>query len=297
MIIAIDGGTTNTRLTLMDGGKIIKKYKLNVGARDKSLAEAVRGGLAEVMCPAVTRIAASGMITSDAGLFSLPHIAAPAGIDELRAGAVTISMPEISELPITFVPGVKVVENGETMDIMRGEETELMGILARLNLQSCTFILPGSHMKKVTVESGKIVDFSTSISGELSRAAAEHTILSRSLGDAFPRIPDLAWLARGRDTLNACGSLNAALFKLRVIATSHPEISPDALYAFLLGIVLSDDVNSLPKSHAPIFVGGSNPMRAAYLALIADAGFDARELPEELAENAAALGIWEIFSR
>jgi len=77
MIIAIDGGTTNTRLTLMDGGKIIKKYKLNVGARDKSLAEAVRGGLAEVMCPAVTRIAASGMITSDAGLFSLPHIAAP----------------------------------------------------------------------------------------------------------------------------------------------------------------------------------------------------------------------------
>ena len=61
----------------------------------------------------------------------------------------------------------------------------------------------------------------------------------------------------------------------------------------LLGIVLSDDVRRM-KPGAPILVGGSNPFRAAYLTLLGDAGLQAEAISEDLAENAAAYGAWEI---
>jgi 2-dehydro-3-deoxygalactonokinase len=232
------------------------------------------------------------MITSDAGLYNLPHIPAPAGLDELRAGMVSVKLP-VCELPITFIPGVKLVRDGRMLDIMRGEETEVVGILQRLALDTCTLILPGSHMKCVHVENGRIVDFTTSMTGELSRAAAEHTILSRSIGDAFPRDPDVDFLRRGRELLTESGSMNAALFRIRVTAMGDPAITQDQLYAMLLGIVLSDDVRRM-KPGAPILVGGSNPFRAAYLTLLGDAGLQAEAISEDLAENAAAYGAWEI---
>lgn len=298
MILAIDGGTTNTRLTLLRDGSVAARHKLRVGARDESLADAISAGIRGFLSvngihPAdISCICASGMITSDAGLYNLPHIPAPAGLDELRAGKVSVKLP-VCELPITFIPGVKLVRDGKMLDIMRGEETEVIGILHKLALDTCTLILPGSHMKCVHVENSRIVDFTTSMTGELSRAAAEHTILSRSLGDAFPKDPDVAFIRRGHALLAEYGSMNAALFKLRVTAMGDPSITADQLYAMLLGIVLSDDVRRMP-SGAPILVGGSNPFRAAYLTLLGDAGLQAEALPEDLAENAAAYGAWEI---
>ena len=45
MILAIDGGTTNTRLTLLRDGQVAARHKLRVGARDESLADAISAGI------------------------------------------------------------------------------------------------------------------------------------------------------------------------------------------------------------------------------------------------------------
>lgn len=304
-IIALDGGTTNTRLTLMEDGTVCGRVKLSVGIRDgkEPLIEALRGGIRRLLddfslCEAhISHIAASGMVTSELGLYNLPHIPAPAGKAELSKAAARVSLDGITQIPFVFIPGVKTFASSGTpldkMDIMRGEETEAVSILDRLGIENATLILPGSHMKIVNCESGRIVDFSTSVSGELTRAAAENTILKNSIGDAFFRDPDADAINEGfrlADTLGA----GSALFKLRV-AGNFRGADKRTLYSMLLGIILHDDAAAIQRSaRGTVAVGGSNPFRCAYLTLLSGKAENVIEIPDELSENAAAYGAWAI---
>ena len=305
MIIAIDGGTTNTRLTLIDSGRVIGRVKRRAGARDgdsrgnRALAEAVRGGIAEltescgVSCGDIRLIALSGMIGSETGLVCVPHIVAPAGAKELRAAVSVRAMPEISPLPFAFIPGVKTFSDPklsplELMDVMRGEETELVGMLSRIGTgRRVTAVMPGSHMKLVELDgAGRICAFCTSLSGELSRAAAENTILRQSLGDVFPRAADEDYLRRGYDYACEHG-VNEALFKVRIQANFVRAATPEQLYSFLMGAVLRDDVKAILASEGDIVVAGSDPFRSALICLLDG---NAAAIDDELAENAAAIG-------
>ncbi len=73
-------------------------------------------------------------------------------------------LSSLSDLPFYFIPGLKTfsaplpdtstesIRRLSDMDIMRGEETELAGIYAKMRLQGdLTFILPVSHMKYIQV--------------------------------------------------------------------------------------------------------------------------------------------------
>ena len=63
------------------------------------------------------------------GLVNLPHITVPAGIDELHNSMEKVVLSEISNIPFCFIRGVKTeCSNLEDADMMRGEETEVMGI-------------------------------------------------------------------------------------------------------------------------------------------------------------------------
>ncbi len=309
MIIAIDGGTTNTRLSLVKSGHVIDKIKCKVGARDTAspLRDAVKSGISELLARNslterdVRLIALSGMIGSESGLCEIPHIVAPAGLEELRLATKRREFPEISPLPFYFIPGVKTFETARaealaSLDIMRGEECELVGIYASLGVKSpLTAVMPGSHMKIVELdESGRIVAFRTSISGELSRAAAENTILKRSLGDAFPRLADVEFLRQGCDLAEAHG-IGEALFKVRVRANFVKDATPEQLYAFLLGAILRDDVHSILETGGKVIVAGSEPFRSALCELLAGKA-DVAPLDEALSEDAAAIGA-ELITR
>ena len=78
-------------------------------------------------------------------LCNLPHICAPAGISELCDNMHETVIPEISEIPFVFVRGVKSVsDNLSETDMMRGEETEICGLMGEDD-GKCMYILPGSH--------------------------------------------------------------------------------------------------------------------------------------------------------
>lgn len=309
-MIALDGGTTNTRLTLMKNGEPVTRVKLKVGARDgkAALSAALAEALPPFLCENditeadISAIAASGMVTSELGLYTLPHISAPAGADELAHGAAKVSFPEITSVPFYFIPGVKTFDSPDAplsdMDIMRGEETETVAILSALSHTSgkATLILPGSHMKIVNCEDGKIVRFSTTLSGELTRAAAENTILQNSIGDIFYRDPDISALHEGYALADSLG-VAAALFKLRV-AGNFKDADKCVLYSMLLGIILHDDVRAVVNAaDGTAIVGGSNPFRAAYIALLEGKVSSVVGVPEDIAENAAAIGAAAVFER
>ena len=318
MLITIDGGTTNTRLTLIENGKITDRIKKKVGARDSldgsPLKNAVRDGISELLGrndlteSRVDAVVLSGMIGSASGLAEIPHITAPAGRKELSRALVQLNIPEICSVPLTFIPGVKTFSclgKDRTVselsalaagcDIMRGEETEIVGILSAYgeNTRGAAVILPGSHLKIVRTDvEGRIVDFSTSISGELMRAAAENTILSQSLQGVFPKKADEDWLRAGFDAAGKLG-LNSALFKIRILS-NFASVSPEKLYAYLMGAVFREDVLSA-ASAGKVITGGSDPFRHALSTLLRDL-CEVKELDDDLAENCSAIGAEAILT-
>src|SRR5690242_8856110 len=105
--VALDGGTTNTRARLLRGEHVVATSRRAVGARDtiagngpRRLAAAVRECLAEVCQTAggvrPDRIVAAGMLTAEVGLIAVPHVTAPAGLDELARGMVVRELPEVA---------------------------------------------------------------------------------------------------------------------------------------------------------------------------------------------------------
>ena len=80
-LIAIDGGTSTTRVCLVEEGHCIARFQSPVGVRDtaasgsnQKLQEAVRQGISQVLessglsLEQVCGVYAGGMITSDVGL-------------------------------------------------------------------------------------------------------------------------------------------------------------------------------------------------------------------------------------
>ena len=91
--ITIDGGTTNTRISLIKDGRAVETIKLSLGARSgidnndalkTAIADAIDTLLKKSNGIEIEKILASGMITSEFGLYNLPHISVPSGIDELH---------------------------------------------------------------------------------------------------------------------------------------------------------------------------------------------------------------------
>jgi 2-dehydro-3-deoxygalactonokinase len=218
-----------------------------------------KNGLSEgdVIC-----VLASGMITSEFGLCRLDHISAPAGLEELHGSIREIKLEEITEIPFVFIRGVKVAsESFESFDVMRGEETELMGVI-NTEYGECVYVLPGSHSKIISVDGqGRIVDFSTMLTGEMIGALAGQTIL-RDAVDLGASQLDCEYLLLGYDYADREG-INKALFKVRVLK-SFMERDKNQVYSFFLGAVLAAEIRSIIDSSIPtVVIGGRAQIKNA----------------------------------
>src|SRR4051812_35108215 len=110
--IYVDMGTTNSRVWLMFGERVLVSTNASVGVRDGSarVRASLRESIAEVgaSAPCVPRyVAAAGMIGSSLGLVEVPHLRPPVGVRELIAGASWHHFPEVTELPVLLIPGVR----------------------------------------------------------------------------------------------------------------------------------------------------------------------------------------------
>ena len=300
-IIAIDGGTTNTRASLWEApGTCLDIVKSEVGVRitsiegsNASLKAAVKGLLEQLLerngiCyDQVEGIYACGMITSKEGLAELPHLIAPAAMADFVEGLARVELPEICPLPIHFVRGLKNRDGSaltlpelEQMDVMRGEETETLALLDLFGNDSGTlFALPGSHTKFVSVDAeGKMIGCLSSLAGELLSAVTLNTILAGAVGKQFAgadysREMLLAGYRTARDT-----SLARAAFSTRMLQMFIPSSEQDRA-SFLLGAVLEGDIAAVKHSRAlsvtrdmKVVIAGKEPLASALKLLFEEDG-------------------------
>lgn len=299
--ITIDGGTTNTRVNLVKDGSVVNSVKLSVGARvgmdNKSfLITEIKKAVAKLSDGEnIEKILASGMITSKFGLYNLPHITAPAGIAELHNSMKEVILPDIADISFAFIPGVKITGEclGDT-DMMRGEETELMGLIGD-DFAEGIYVLPGSHSKIIKVSrDGKIVDFSTMLTGEMISALSDGTILKDAV-DLRQSETDDAFLLKGYDYCTAFG-INEALFKVRVLKNVFRAI-PKQVYSFFVGTVLQAEIKKIIETEEKnIVIGGKAQIKKAmYKLLEKRSGKNVVAIEETCADFAPSLGMIKIY--
>ncbi len=304
--LTLDGGTTNTRIRLVIDGKILDTVKIPKGARanmeeEGSLALYVRDAISALLlrnglseCD-VHRILASGMVTSEFGLCTLPHAVAPVGIQELHESMHEAVFPEISGIPFVFIRGVRLPgENLHGADMMRGEETELIGIAD--GAVNTLYVLPGSHSKLILTDAfGRISDFATMLTGEMIYSLASATILADAVDLSLHEI-DEEKLCEGYRYAKEYG-INEALFKVRILKNLFGA-TPTACYSFFLGVVLSDEIDAILSSHARrVVIGGKAQIKeATRLLLLAEkCQKEVCLLDESAVECSTTLGMIRIY--
>ncbi len=311
LIITLDAGTTNSRAVLWKDDKILSEVRTPVGVRDtaitgnnETLARAVAGCLAGVCLKAgiapeaVDLVVASGMITSGLGLKEIPHLAVPVGIEDMTGAMVSEHFPTIWHKPIWFIPGVKNkegridVDDLPSMDMMRGEEVEVIGLLDRLNLHGpCWVVLPGSHTKLVRInKNGRMVQIISTLAGEMTDTLARNTILAASV-DLQSEL-DETWLVKGGEATRAHG-LNRALYCVR-LAELWTDCTVAQRTSYLIGALLTSDIIGLKASAQtkdPIYITGRDELRKAFMALFSS-DEDFKEIYEVKAEHSANLAGW-----
>ncbi|HEX4297682.1 MAG TPA: 2-dehydro-3-deoxygalactonokinase, partial [Devosia sp.] len=119
-----------------------------------------------------------GMAGARQGWMEAPYLDAPANLNALSHGAVR---PEGADrrLAPRILPGVAQRTAGRE-DVMRGEETQLLGLLALQPGFEGTAILPGTHSKWVELGGGRIVRFSSAMTGEIYEVLSQHSVLRHS---------------------------------------------------------------------------------------------------------------------
>ena len=181
--VAADWGTTHLRLFLCDeSGKVLDSVT-GPGAAAADFAQVFdsltqRWTSSGQTPPAVL----SGMVGSNIGWLEAPYLPCPARPQDIAAACATLR-----EGRIRIVPGLSCRNRFDAPDVMRGEETQILGALQLqpdLRQGRRLLCLPGTHTKWVLLEDGVIHDFLTAPTGELFTLLRERSVLVREPGPA-----------------------------------------------------------------------------------------------------------------
>lgn len=186
--VAVDWGSSNLRAWAMaDDGRILAQ-----GDSDRGMLaltpEAYEATLLEVIgdwLPATGRISVlvCGMAGARQGWREAAYVEVPTRLDELGRGAVQPTVAD-DRLNVFLLPGLcqQHEPQGADFDVMRGEETQLAGLVASAPNLSGHVCLPGTHAKWAGLEDGVVSGFTTYLTGELYQLLTSHSVLRHSMG-------------------------------------------------------------------------------------------------------------------
>ena len=307
-LIALDWGSTSVRAYLMaDENEIVGQRTAPLGilnVKDGDFA----GALLELCGPWLMvrkemPIVASGMIGSRQGWAEAPYIKTPAGLAELSSSLRPVEIAKRRKLWI--VPGVSMIADDGTPDVMRGEETQIMGALtmADRERESLLYVLPGTHSKWVRVEHGRIAWIRTYMTGELYSVLTKHSILGRLIpeGEAKP-IADDEDNAFDRGVNRAHQDpfgLSSLLFSARTLPL-FDKLKPAAIADYLSGLLIGHEIytaeralNALGVKHEGVKLVGEMALLRNYQRALTLLGWASSTAPA----HPAAAGIWRIADR
>jgi 2-dehydro-3-deoxygalactonokinase len=314
-LVALDWGTTSLRAyQLGPGGQVLDQRSLALGimqlpceprliagqlcsdgfelAFDEACGDWLRAqpGLPVIAC---------GMVGSAQGWREVPYCPTPARVSDLGASLQTVD--SLSGAVIHIVPGV--VQHSLLPNVMRGEETQVLGLLQSLPasaVQTAPLIgLPGSHSKWVNVVDGCIQHFDTFMTGELYAVLCAHSILGRTQRHGGPF--DEAAFDRGvRMALSREGDIGplSTLFSARALGLTG-QLGASEQPDYLSGLLIGHELRalgeiSLARRHSvqlpEVILIGNDQLCSRYRRALHACGFPRVTLAEQATEQ----GLWSL---
>lgn len=243
----------------------------------------------------------SGMASSSIGMQVIPYADLPFALD--GSGAVTRFIERDEDFPhdIVLVSGVRS-EN----DVMRGEETQVLGLIYLLEKEGrcpekSVMLFPGTHCKHVFINGGEMASFQTFMTGEIYSMLGHHSILRDSV-DAVSRVmksvADIDAFRNGvRASLNR--SLLNAIFSVR---TNHlfDVLDKHQNSFYLSGLLIGSELQCLQDDAAlPIILCSSSNLHDHYTHGLEELGLLHRTtiLSSDMTEKATIAGQFLLWSK
>ena len=313
-LIALDWGTTSLRAyKLAAGAVVLEQRALSSGIMQlPKTSRVINGGEcadgfelafdeacgdwldAQPDLPVI----ACGMVGSAQGWREAAYCETPANVAHLGNSLQTLV--SLRGKRVHIVPGV--IQRSRLPNVMRGEETQVLGVLQNLPAGAGDDLLiglPGSHSKWVDVVDGCITHFDTFMTGEVFAVLSEHSILGRTQqqgatfdGQAFDRGVQVA--------LSADGELGvlSTLFSARTLGLTG-ELAPTVQADYLSGLMIGHELAALATvqrrrrnntSLPSIILIGNAQLCARYSRALDACGF----AQVTLAEQATERGLWQL---
>jgi 2-dehydro-3-deoxygalactonokinase len=245
----------------------------------------------------------SGMAISSIGMINMPYENLPFSVAGTTGFECRIQK---NGAPIILVTGVCSSD-----DIMRGEETQIIGLyhtpeLNNILPDSGIFVLPGTHSKHVSINDKVIVSIKTFITGELFHILRSNGTLSKSIAflqEDRNANPDnqLAFINGIRESKK--GSLLNNLFQVRVNDILK-KLNKEQNFYYLSGLLIGSEFDYLKKeailsASNKLVVCCSQNFISYYTTVLKELGLmdDAIFLPPALFDKATVVGQLTVYKK
>lgn len=184
----------------------------------------------------------SGMASSSLGMITLPYKKLPFKTDGSDLKLHWVKATKTFEHDVIIISGVC----SET-DVMRGEETQLVGAIQKDIQEERVYIFPGTHSKHITVKGNSVSSFKTYMTGELFALLSKNGTLAEAVGIASDQLDEnsIQSFKQGvEDTLKS--NLLHSLFQVRaryLLLNSSKDVNSSYLSGLLIGHEVKDVMN------------------------------------------------------
>ncbi|QPH55262.1 2-dehydro-3-deoxygalactonokinase [Pontivivens ytuae] len=266
--IAADWGTSNLRVWAMRGREAVAEATSDAGMNtlDRDGFEGALLALIEPWLGGPVEVIACGMVGSRQGWVEAPYQPVPCA----PAGRLVKAPTSDPRLTVRVLSGVL---QADPPDVMRGEETQIAGLLAREPGFDGVLCLPGTHSKWARISAGELCHFRTAMTGELYQLLAKQSVLRHSVGDGWD---DDAFADALEETMARPERIATALFTLRADGLLNGD-APDKARARLSGLLLGAELAAMK----PYWLGervaliGASGLTQVYAQALKSVGLDA----------------------
>lgn len=287
-MIGIDWGTTNFRAFRFDvAGQVVERRTYPAGilnVKDGRFAETLHEKVGDWIADGERRVLLSGMVGSRQGWVEVDYLRCPVTLTDLAKAALRIPF---AGAQVMLIPGVRSEDLNGVPEVMRGEETESMGIVEWQG-NSRLVCMPGTHTKWVELRERSILRLQTCMTGDVFAALRRETILSK-LMHAEVVLDDEGFL-RGVQRSADAGGLLHHLFGVRALALMG-DLKEEAAASYLSGLLIGHEVRSMMPANASVhLVGATHLCRLYQVAIESCGGTATMEDDDAAARGLAAIG-------
>jgi 2-dehydro-3-deoxygalactonokinase len=280
--VACDWGTSNLTLALCDvDGQALETRKGPGAAGSRGRFEQVfdeltadwqrmHGSLPAVMC---------GMVGSAFGWREAPYLPCPADLNELADEPVAV------RAGVSIGPGMRGTNPLGAPDVMRGEETQLLGArcIGSVSTGKWLVCMPGTHTKWVSMNGSIVQEFLTAPTGELFAMLCEHSVLVRDSSTPIEHHAPEFERGLAESAKHPEASLLHQLFQSRSLRLDK-QLEARGAASWMSGLLIGTDVRgtlALFTEHsaaAPVYVIGTPQLTQSYAQALGRHGLSAIQI-------------------